>query len=109
MNSDHKEVTCARDTVRHVRLETSELLPDRFCLRLQTEGKGQSNVVGHLDRGFVCRVSKNKHYLCPKDPPLSVLTAALHLKKEADISPKRCFFDRNILSKILTNTKRKIS
>jgi hypothetical protein len=90
MNSDYKEVTCVCDTVHHVRLETSQLLADRFCLCLQTEGKGQSNMVGHLDRGFVCRRSKYKGYLCPKDPPLSVLTATFHLKKERDISLKRC-------------------
>ena len=53
MNSDYKDVTCVRDTVYHFRTETSHLLADRICLRLQTEGKGQSNVVDHLARGFV--------------------------------------------------------
>jgi hypothetical protein len=79
MNSDHKQVTCVCYTVNHVRLETPQLLADCFCLCLQTEGKGQSNVVGHFDRGFVCRLSKSKG---PKDPPLSVLTAAFHLMKQ---------------------------
>jgi hypothetical protein len=111
MNSDNKEVTCVCDTVLHVRPETSQLLSDRFCLSLQTEGKGQSNVVDHLDRGFVCRLSKYvyKGYLRPKDPPLSVLTAAFHLKKETYISQTLCFFYHNILSKISTITKCKIS
>jgi len=32
------------------------------------------------ERGFVCRLSKYKGYLCPKDPPLWVPTATFHLK-----------------------------
>jgi hypothetical protein len=89
MNFDYKEVTCVRDTVHHVSLEISQLLADRFCLCLQTEGKGQSNVMGNLVRGFFCRRSIYRGYLCSKDPPLSVLSATFHLKKEIDTSQKR--------------------
>ena len=100
MNSDHKQITCVCDTVRHVRPETSQLLADRLCLCLQTEGKWQSSGVGHLDRRCVLRPSKYKDYLCPKDPPLSGLTAAFYLKKETDITPKFVFLYRHRMSKI---------
>ena len=69
MNSDHKQVTCVCETVRHVRLETSQLLADRFFLCLQTERMGQSNGVGRLDRGFVFRRSK---YEGRKEGPTTV-------------------------------------
>jgi len=70
---------------------------------------GQSNVVGHIDIGFVCSLSKYKGYLCPKDTPQWVLTATFHLKKETYITETLCFFYHNILSKISTVTKCKIS
>jgi hypothetical protein len=109
MNSDHKQVTCVCDTVHRLRIETPQLLGDRFCLRLQTDGKGQSNVVGRLDGGFVCRLSKCKGYL--SEAPTTV---GSHCRIPPDerhkyISETLCFFYRNILSKISTITKSKIS
>ena len=161
MNSDHKEVTCICDTVRHVRLATgrtvrgSNPVGARFSAPVQTgppsllcnkyrvfpgvkSGRGvrltphpllvpwsrksraiplppvgrtnctepQCLYKGTLyiflpsrparnlstsriaficflrqrERGFVCRLSKYKGYLCPKDPPLWVPTATFHLK-----------------------------
>ena len=100
MNSAHKQITCVCDTVRPVRLGTSQLLAVRFCLCLQTAGKCQSSAVGHLDSRFVLSRSTYKDYRCPKDPPLSGLTAAFYLKKETDITPKFVFLYRHRVSKI---------
>jgi len=105
-NSDRKEVTCVCDTVLHVRLETSQLLADRICLRLQRE---RGSLMWWAIETEVLSVG------CPYIKVISVwrTTDGSHCRipfEEGDryISKTLCFFYHNILSKILTVTKCKI-
>ena len=55
-------------------------LPSRPARNLSTSRIAFICFFRQRERGFVCRLSKYKGYLCPKDPPLWVPTATFHLK-----------------------------